>query len=237
MNGTKRNKAHAAISGLLILAGCASWEVPTTGMVAFTSEPSGAEVFVNGGYHGRTPVTVRFPREMDYAVTFRLAGYLDRSYRFSLRSNVMGQPKAELTEPVHGVLTPSATASAAAPESSATTAPTPAAAGAPRPTSTLSPEVLARARGTIGGPEEPKAPSEAKAIYFDKNAPVTVVLTDGSILTAASVEQAPSSYLKVYLLDGTSQFVSKHKVRSVASPGPNDWTKAVLDEGKNVPPR
>jgi hypothetical protein len=200
-------------------------------MVAFTSDPAGAEVLVNGGYHGRTPVTVRFPREMDYAVTFRRAGYLDRSYRFSLRSSVLvGQHKAEITVPVHGVLTPAGSR----PESTTTAAQPAADTAAARPR--LSPEVLARASGTIGGPET-KPLKEAKSIYVEPDAPVTVVLTDGKILAAASVEQAPSGYLKIYLLDGTSKLISKHKIRSVASPGPNDWTKAVMDEGKNVPPR
>ena len=155
-----------------------------------------------------------------------------------MTSVVVGQPRAEITQSAHGVLTPSglppadSTAAGAQRPSSDSTA-----ASASRSTLILSPEVLSRATGTIGGLAEPRPLKEAKPLYVDKNAPVTVVLMDGHVLSAARVEQAPSDYVKVYLLDGTSKLISKHKIRSVATPGPTDWTRAVLDEGKNVPPR
>jgi hypothetical protein len=51
----------------------------------------------------------------------------------------------------------------------------------------------------------------------------------------ASVEQASMGYVKVFLLDGTSKYISKHKIRSVTTRTPEDVTKAVLEGGKNVP--
>ena len=172
------------------------------GGVRFTSEPAGAEVFVDGGYFGKTPVTAKLTRDQDYAVRFHSEGYLDQTYRFTLRDCS-----------VHGVLDPI---------------------GGVGPTD-------AHRTGTDPGwgsaeRSEP-SPKEGSRLLVLPDAPVTIVLEDGSVLAARGVEPSGIGYVKIYLTDGKTKYVANNKIRTIATRAPADWTRAVLERGMRIRPR
>lgn len=63
----------------LFLAGCATIVHGTTQEIPVSSEPSGAEVLVDGGNAGRTPCKIEIKRKMDHVVTFQKAGYQEEN--------------------------------------------------------------------------------------------------------------------------------------------------------------
>ena len=64
-----------AFSGLiLLLSGCATLFSSQPQAVPVSSQPAGAEVFVNGELMGRTPVTLTLDARQGYEVTLRLGG-------------------------------------------------------------------------------------------------------------------------------------------------------------------
>lgn len=65
-----------AITGLLV-SGCGALFNGGPGQVNFTSEPAGAEVWIDGSRRGVTPVVLPLAKNDDYAVMFRKAGYQD----------------------------------------------------------------------------------------------------------------------------------------------------------------
>jgi PEGA domain-containing protein len=197
-------RSAPAVLLALSLAGCATTQRPLNSGILFTSEPTGAEVIINAGYFGRTPVRVNLKKDIDYAVMFRAPGYADRTYQFNVRA-------AE----VHGVLTatgPGSDSAAAA--------------------STSDP-----GRGSVTGAYGARPAGEAKRIDVLPDAPITVTLFDGTMVGARMVEPAGPDYVKVTLTDGKASYMTRNKIRSITTPAPQDWTKAVLEEGRRVPPR
>lgn len=73
------------------------------GTVNFTSNPSGAEVYVNGQYVGVTPTGSFSYPQGSYTVQFRLGGYNDTSLSFSVTPNSNQTVRADLA-PVAGSL-------------------------------------------------------------------------------------------------------------------------------------
>ena len=57
------------------LTGCATLLGPTTHPLAITSEPHGAEVYVNGFKMGNTPVELSLKADKSYTIEFRKPGY------------------------------------------------------------------------------------------------------------------------------------------------------------------
>jgi Domain of unknown function (DUF4384)/PEGA domain/Carboxypeptidase regulatory-like domain len=73
------------------------------GTVNFTSNPNGAEVYVNGTYVGTTPTGSFSYAQGSYTVQFRLGGYNDNSLSFSVSPNSNQTVRADLA-PVAGSL-------------------------------------------------------------------------------------------------------------------------------------
>jgi hypothetical protein len=85
------NKAilSGVLSVALVVSGCATIVHGTSQAIPFSSNPEGAEVFVNGSARGVTPTTVTLPRSSSsYNVVYKKAGYDDTSD--NLRSSISG---------------------------------------------------------------------------------------------------------------------------------------------------
>jgi PEGA domain-containing protein len=85
------NKAilSGVLSVALVVSGCATIVHGTSQAIPFSSNPEGAEVFVNGSARGITPTTVTLPRSSSsYNVVYKKAGYEDTSD--NLRSSISG---------------------------------------------------------------------------------------------------------------------------------------------------
>jgi hypothetical protein len=77
------------LSAGLIVSGCATIVHGTTQPIPFSSNPEGAEVFVNGSARGITPTTVELPRSSSSCnVVYKKAGYEDKSE--NLHSSISG---------------------------------------------------------------------------------------------------------------------------------------------------
>ena len=74
-------KTRAVVSGILIgsflilTCGCATVFKGEYRTVRIKSEPDGAMVFVNGEFHGRTPVKLELRPSRPYTIEFRKEGY------------------------------------------------------------------------------------------------------------------------------------------------------------------
>src|SRR5688572_33407775 len=64
---------------LLSLAGCGALFNSGPANVAMSTNPPGAEVWVNGTNRGISPLTLSLAKNQNYTVTFRRAGYEDTS--------------------------------------------------------------------------------------------------------------------------------------------------------------
>lgn len=64
---------------MLTLSSCGTILSGTSGVVTFTSNPSGAKVSVDGMYVGMTPVTTSLKTNNDHIVLVKLDGYQDAS--------------------------------------------------------------------------------------------------------------------------------------------------------------
>jgi len=85
------NKAilSVVLSAGLLTSGCATIVHGTSQAIPFSSDPEGAEVFVNGSARGVTPTTVTLPRSWSsYDVVYKKEGYQDTSE--NLHSSISG---------------------------------------------------------------------------------------------------------------------------------------------------
>jgi uncharacterized protein YceK len=85
------NKAIVSVvlSAGLLTSGCATIVHGTTQPISFSSNPEGAEVFVNGSARGVTPTTLTLPRSSSsYNVVYKKAGYDDTTE--NLHSSISG---------------------------------------------------------------------------------------------------------------------------------------------------
>ena len=60
---------------VLQLMGCATIFKGTNSHLGMHSNPSGAEVFINGKYIGKTPITLKLSSKSTYMIEFRKEGY------------------------------------------------------------------------------------------------------------------------------------------------------------------
>ncbi len=67
--------AIAAFSLLLGGSGCATLFAPQSHALAIASEPSGADVYVNGFKMGTTPIELSLSADKSYMIEFRKEGY------------------------------------------------------------------------------------------------------------------------------------------------------------------
>jgi hypothetical protein len=80
-------KSSARFGGCLLFAaivvlsvGCAAIEKGTHERVDFTSDPSGADVYVNGDLMGTTPVKLKLESKETYRIEFRKKGFDAKTY-------------------------------------------------------------------------------------------------------------------------------------------------------------
>ncbi|MES1944800.1 hypothetical protein PC39_11812 [Salinisphaera sp. PC39] len=74
------------LSGALgLLAGCASIIHGSTQEVEVSSEPSKAEVFINGNLRGTTPLSLSLKRKKRHVITVSLPGYRNREIALERR--------------------------------------------------------------------------------------------------------------------------------------------------------
>ena len=69
-----------ALSVLISPMGCVTMYAPGPDMIPVSSDPSGAEVKLDGVPVGRTPLTVAFLRAGEGVLTFELPGYKTLMY-------------------------------------------------------------------------------------------------------------------------------------------------------------
>lgn len=78
-------KLIAALTSAVFVSGCASTVAAKYDMVSVTSEPSGAEVMVNGHPSGHTPTSVAVEKRLanNTVVTIQMAGHESQQCRLS----------------------------------------------------------------------------------------------------------------------------------------------------------
>jgi len=64
---------------ILIMNGCATIFKGSTDTVSYSSDPSGAKVYVNGILMGRTPFQLELKSSQTYTIEFRKEGYENRT--------------------------------------------------------------------------------------------------------------------------------------------------------------
>jgi hypothetical protein len=72
--------ASTIVAFASLLTGCATLFAPKTHPLALSSEPYGAEVYLNGARMGTTPVTLDLKADQNYVVEFRKDGYMPVSH-------------------------------------------------------------------------------------------------------------------------------------------------------------
>ena len=72
----KTIKIATLLISFVLLTNCASIIHGSRQDIAFSSNPSSAEITINGESRGKTPATISLKRNEDYAVKIQLLGYL-----------------------------------------------------------------------------------------------------------------------------------------------------------------
>ncbi len=67
----------------IAISGCATIFTGTTQEINFSSEPTGAKVYIDGIEEGTTPLTATFKKGKEYNIDFKLKGYEDKSLRLT----------------------------------------------------------------------------------------------------------------------------------------------------------
>lgn len=78
-----------ALLAIVLMTGCATIFSGTSENVTFSSEPSGARVYVDGIDRGQTPLTVPVGKTSSPIVTFRKDGYRDASTALNKKLDIM----------------------------------------------------------------------------------------------------------------------------------------------------
>lgn len=205
----------------------------------FTSEPTGAEVIVNGQSFGKTPLSLNMKQKGDYAITFRSAGYDDRSFRLNnhvgagwVILDVLGGLIPVVIDAatgswyslddssVHGVLPASnipATADTAVVSTPA------------QPPVSASPAIVP---ASVNGSGISRGVTELPRLA---GVPVTIALKDGTVIPARSIRPSGQGMFRVELMSGEDKYFSDLKISSVVSEDGTDWTRQVVDSRKSVP--
>ena len=64
----------------IALIGCATLFKPKNAVVGFSSDPEGANVYIDGYDRGRTPIQIKLSHKKPVTVTFKKQGYEDKTY-------------------------------------------------------------------------------------------------------------------------------------------------------------
>jgi len=65
---------------VFLYGGCATLFKGTSERVDFSSDPQGAQIYVNGDYKGITPVRLKLEPKHNYSIEFKKEGYQTRAY-------------------------------------------------------------------------------------------------------------------------------------------------------------
>lgn len=79
-HSTGPGRAILLASIFFFFTGCATLEKGTHESVDFDSDPSGADVYVNGDRMGSTPVTLKLESKTIQRVEFKKSGYRSKNY-------------------------------------------------------------------------------------------------------------------------------------------------------------
>ena len=71
------------ILSLVAVSGCATIFTGTTQKINFSSEPTGAKIFINGVEEGTAPLTATLKKGNEYSIDFKLEGYENKSLRLT----------------------------------------------------------------------------------------------------------------------------------------------------------
>ena len=74
-------------------------EIQETGYISITSEPPGAEIYLDGKYQGTTPMTLSDVISGDHKIKLKKSGYEDWSYSVSVKADETEYVSAELISP------------------------------------------------------------------------------------------------------------------------------------------
>lgn len=226
-----------AICFLLAVAlaanGCATLFGSRTKGVMFTSDPTGAEVIINGQSYGRTPLSLNLKQKHDYSITFRDADHEDRTY---LLNNGVGAGWIILD--ILGGLIPviidAATGAWYSLENSSVHGVLPAS-KIPSPTDSVRVTSSVQSQPTTISPSPADVVPGGNAIAVLPGVPVTITLENGTILAAKSVSLSGGGDLKVTLVDGRERYIGSHKVKAIMDSGGINQTSRVIDERKSLP--
>ena len=75
-----------SISSLPVVQGCATIFKGTSEHIDLTSQPDGAEVYINGFLRGTTPLKLKLESKKTYNIEFKLEGH--KTYNYSLTNHV-----------------------------------------------------------------------------------------------------------------------------------------------------
>jgi len=78
-----RNTIAITIISVLLFNGCALIFKGTSEKVSFSSEPSGAKVYVNGQLMGNTPFELKLESKKTYTIEFKKDGYESKTVHIS----------------------------------------------------------------------------------------------------------------------------------------------------------
>lgn len=65
---------------IYIVTGCATIFKGASENVDFSSDPSGADVYINGSLRGKTPISLKLESKKTYTIEFKKEGYEPRTY-------------------------------------------------------------------------------------------------------------------------------------------------------------
>jgi len=68
---------------VVMLSGCASILKGPANKVDFSSDPSGAKVYINGNFMGTTPLKLKLESKKTYYVEFKKEGYESKVYNLT----------------------------------------------------------------------------------------------------------------------------------------------------------
>jgi len=74
---------YLMILSLVAVSGCATIFTGTTQKINFSSEPTGAKIFINGVEEGSAPLTATLKKGNEYSIDFKLEGYENKSLRLT----------------------------------------------------------------------------------------------------------------------------------------------------------
>jgi hypothetical protein len=74
-----------ALLVLISMSGCATVLKGSNEKVSFTTDPGGAEIYINGQYMGKTPLQVNLRSKDVYSIEFRKQGYEPKMVQLNSR--------------------------------------------------------------------------------------------------------------------------------------------------------